>query len=115
MGVTGANKGIGLAIVEALLEEVPDSVLLLCSRDPTRGQTSVDGVIAKMGDGVKESLKLVVLDVTSDASVEAALTKVKQEHGGLHGVINNAGGMCGTARETVDLNAYGVRRVCEAF
>ena len=56
--------------------QVPDSVLLLCSRDPTRGQTSVDGVIAKMGDGVKERLKLVVLDVTSDASVEAALAKV---------------------------------------
>ena len=36
--VTGANKGIGLAIVEALLQEVPESVLLLGSRDQARGQ-----------------------------------------------------------------------------
>ena len=36
--VTGANKGIGLAVVEALLQEVPESVLLLGSRDQARGQ-----------------------------------------------------------------------------
>ena len=36
--VTGANKGIGLAIVEALLQEVPESILLLGSRDQARGQ-----------------------------------------------------------------------------
>ena len=30
-------------------------------------------------------------------------------------VINNAGGMGGGPRNTIDLNTYGVRRVCEAF
>ena len=30
-------------------------------------------------------------------------------------VINNAGGMGGGLRNTIDLNTYGVRRVCEAF
>ena len=41
--VTGANKGIGLAVVEALLQEVPESVLLLGSRDQARGQVR-DGI-----------------------------------------------------------------------
>ena len=36
--VTGGNKGIGLAIVEALLQEVENSVVLLGSRDAVRGQ-----------------------------------------------------------------------------
>ena len=30
-------------------------------------------------------------------------------------MINNAGGMGGGLRNTIDLNTYGVRRVCEAF
>jgi len=30
-------------------------------------------------------------------------------------VINNAGRMGGGPRNTIDLNTYGVRRVCEAF
>ena len=30
-------------------------------------------------------------------------------------VINNAGGMGGGLRSTIELNTYGVRRVCETF
>merc|ERR1711963_295668 len=47
--VTGGNKGIGLAIVEALLQEVEDSIVLLGSRDAVRGQQAVDGVVGKLG------------------------------------------------------------------
>ena len=35
--VTGANKGIGLAIVETLLQQLPEAVVLLGSRDAGRG------------------------------------------------------------------------------
>ena len=35
--VTGANKGIGLAIVETLLQQLPEAVVLLGSRDASRG------------------------------------------------------------------------------
>ena len=113
--VTGGNKGIGLAIVEALLVEVEDSIVLLGSRDGARGQAAVDGLVAKLGDALKSRVKLVVLDVTSQGSVDAALATVKANHGKVFGVINNAGGMGGGARSTIDLNTYGVRRVCEAF
>ena len=35
--VTGANKGIGLATVENLLQNHPDTFLILGSRDEKRG------------------------------------------------------------------------------
>ena len=38
--VTGANKGIGLAIVETLLQQLPDALVLLGSRDASMGDMS---------------------------------------------------------------------------
>ena len=73
--------------------------------------------VAKLGKQVQGRLQLLVLDVTSQESVDVALAKVKRDHGTIYGVINNAGGGLtnGNPRETIDLNTYGVRRVCEAF
>merc|ERR1712032_1780621 len=113
--VTGANKGIGLAIVETLLQQLPDAVVLLGSRDASRGQAAVDAVVGKLGPGVEGRVKLLLLDVTSQESVDQAFQIVSAEHGTIYGVINNAGGMGGGLRNTIDLNTYGVRRVCEAF
>ena len=39
--VTGANKGIGLAIVEAILTEHADTFVYLGSRDEGRGRAAV--------------------------------------------------------------------------
>ena len=43
---------------------------------------------------------------------------VQAKHGDsepLFGLVNNAGGMSESPRGIVDLNTYGLRRVCEAF
>merc|ERR1711892_551303 len=95
--VTGANKGIGLAIVTKLLQDFPDTHLLLGSRDLGRGQKALQQVLDQVGDAEKDRVELIQLDVTSDESV------------------NNAVGFSESARGTVDLNTYGLRRVCEAF
>jgi len=114
--VTGGNKGIGLAIVEALLQEVENSVVLLGSRDAVRGQQAVDGVVSKLGKQFQPRIKAVLIDVTSQDSVDKAAAAVKRDHGNIYGVINNAGGsFIGPVRATIDLNSYGVLRVCEAF
>jgi len=113
--VTGGNKGIGLAIVETLLKQLPEALVLLGSRDAGRGENAVASVKAKLGSGVEGRVKLLLLDVTSQESVDQALEVVKAEHSSIYGVINNAGGMGGGPRNTIDLNTYGVRRVCEAF
>ena len=75
----------------------------------------MDGVVTKLGDGIKDRLKLLILDVTSDASVQTAFVTVKKEHGKIHGLVNNAGGFAPDAKSMVDLNTYGVTRMCEAF
>jgi len=116
--VTGANKGIGLAIVTKLLEDFPDTYLLLGSRDVGRGQAALE----QIGEVYKDRVELLQIDVTSDESVKNAVEAVKAKHGDnepLFGLVNNAGGTLGptddSARGTVELNTYGLRRVCEAF
>merc|ERR1712001_185302 len=113
--VTGGNKGIGLAIVEALLQEVENSVVLLGSRDAVRGQEAADGVVAKLGKQFQPRLQPVLIDVTSQESVDKAAAVVKKDHGKIYGVIDNAGGSFSGLRATIDLNPYGALRVCEAF
>ena len=92
----------------------------------------MDAVVGKLGSGVEGRVKLLPLDVTSQQSVDQAFQTVSAEHGTVYGVmrlmvnsnisfhinfkvINNAGGIRGSLRSTIDLNTYGVRRVCEAF
>lgn len=121
--VTGANKGIGLAIVKRLLREYPDAYVFLGSRDCGRGNASIENIAKEMGDSIKERLEMLELDVISDESVKRAVETVKKNLGGntnlLYGLVNNAGGgLVGedsSGRQTVELNMYGVRRVTEAF
>ena len=113
--VTGANKGIGQAIVKRLLAEFPDTHLLLGSRDKQRGDTAVQELLTDLGSAVKPRLEMLLLDVGSDQSVAAAVALVKEKFGGLYGLVNNAGGWLSTDRDTIQLNANSVVRVCEAF
>ena len=116
--VTGANKGIGLAIVTKLLQDFPDTYLLLGSRDVGRGQAALQQVVEQLGDAGKDRVELIQIDVTSDESVKNAVEAVKAKHGDsepLFGLVNNAGGSSDSPRSIVDLNMYGLRRVCEAF
>jgi NAD(P)-dependent dehydrogenase (short-subunit alcohol dehydrogenase family) len=119
--VTGANKGIGLAIVNALLDA--GCRIFLGARDVGRGTAARDAVIAAK-PAAAASLEVVQLDVTSDESVSAAARHVSERVGGagLGVLINNAGGA--TAFEykdhadyeaTIALNFDGVVRVTNAF
>ena len=113
--VTGGNKGIGLAIVTRLLQDYPDTYLLLGSRHQGRGQAAVEQIVAMLGDKVRDRVEMVEIDVTSDQSVQEAVRTVKARHGQLYGLVNNAGGCLDSATHTVQLNTYSVRRVCEEF
>ena len=116
--VTGANKGIGQAIVTKLLEDFPDTYLLLESWDVARGQNAIQQIIDKLGGDIADRVELVQIDVTSDESVMNAAEAIKAKNGEsapLFGLVNNAGGTSDSPRGYVDLNTYSVRRVCEAF
>jgi NAD(P)-dependent dehydrogenase (short-subunit alcohol dehydrogenase family) len=81
--VTGANKGIGKAIVQGLARD--GFVVYLGARDPERGRAAA-AELAANGD-----VRFVQLDVTDAISVRAAAQTVESEVGRLDVLVNNAG------------------------
>lgn len=118
--VTGANKGIGLALVTAIVEQHEDAFVFLGARDLGRGRAGREGLVAAHPDW-SERIEVVEIDVASDASVRDAAgrvaTSLKRSASPLHAVVNNAGIGVGMSdlRAVLEVNTLGVRRVCEAF
>ncbi|MRX09741.1 SDR family NAD(P)-dependent oxidoreductase [Pseudoduganella sp. FT25W] len=115
--ITGALSGIGLSTAK-LLAARGAKVALLARRKEVLDQ-AVNEIRAAGG----EALALAV-DVTDQASVDAAAAAVESAYGPANLVFNNAGVMLPgaiEARETaawehqIDLNVTGVMRVISAF
>ncbi|WP_267446072.1 SDR family oxidoreductase [Curtobacterium sp. GC_Cur_2] len=122
--VTGANKGIGYAIAEALGRL--GHRVVLGARDDAAGADAAARLVAQ---GIDASA--LRLDVTSDASVAAAAGELADRVGTLDVLVNNAGvsgafdpvtwGQDPTTidldvlRGVVDTNVYGVIRVTNAM
>ncbi len=111
--VTGANKGIGFAIAERILEEHDDTFVFLGSRDRSRGEVAAEKI------GRPDRLEVIEIDVASNASVEAAAKAVRDTCAGesLYGIVNNAGIGLGSAdlKSVFDVNTRGIYRVCTAL
>jgi NAD(P)-dependent dehydrogenase (short-subunit alcohol dehydrogenase family) len=111
--ITGATKGLGLQTARRLI--AAGHTVYLGARDSQRGKQ----VAADLG------ADMVLIDVTSDDSVEAAATLVREQAGQLDVLVNNAGISGGrkppaevTAadmRAVYDTNVFGVVRVMHAF
>lgn len=119
--VTGANKGVGLATVAAILTREPDTFVLLGSRSPERGEAARAQLLARES-GWAERIRVLPIDVSSDASVKDAAATVASWFAGertpLYAVVNNAGiGGSGPADmpAVLNVNTRGPHRVCEAF
>ncbi|XP_022080038.1 carbonyl reductase [NADPH] 3-like [Acanthaster planci] len=84
--VTGANKGIGFAIVRALCKQLDNGIVYLTARSEERGREAV----AKLSqEGLQP--KFHQLDITDPASVTKLRDFLKETHGGLDILVNNAG------------------------
>ena len=118
--VTGANKGIGLAIVSAELEADDSVVVFLGSRDAVRGATACKELLAAHPEWDGRLLALS-LDVADDKSVENAaaeiISRYPEDPRPLYAVVNNAGiaADAGNMGAVLNVNVHGVHRVCEAF
>jgi NAD(P)-dependent dehydrogenase (short-subunit alcohol dehydrogenase family) len=114
--VTGANKGIGLAIVEAILSEHADTFVYLGSRNAARGREAAAGLVRDHADW-KNRIDVLALDVADDRSVADAASHVGASAGGevLLGLVNNAGVGGDDLPAVLATNTLGVQRVCEAF
>ena len=111
--VTGGNRGIGRAIVEAILAGHDDTFVFMGSRDEGRGRDARAALLAQRPDWATR-LAVLPLDVASDASVTRAAGQLADE-APLYGIVNNAGIGSGGLRAVLNVNILGVRRVCEAF
>lgn len=114
--ITGANKGIGLATARRLAEQ--GWMVLLGSRDFDRGAAAVTDL-----GGL--DVRVVELDVTSEASVVHAAELVNTDYGRVDVLINNAG-IAGPRvpalevgademREAYETNVFGPVRMMRAF
>jgi|ERR1700752_782303 len=117
--VTGANRGIGLAVVKQLAQE--GFSVLLGSRELEKG-TQAAAPLVKRGLNVIP----VQLDVTDATSVETVKSEVEHRFGKLDVLINNAGILYdsweraidadfNTVREAFETNTIGAWRMAQAF
>ncbi|MDF2444675.1 MAG: hypothetical protein JWR01_2878, partial [Subtercola sp.] len=77
--ITGANKGIGYETARQLISL--GHRVILGARDVTRGETAARELGARF----------VQIDITNEASVQAARANIEQNEGGIDVLINNAG------------------------
>jgi len=112
--VTGANKGIGLAIASALAAR--GLTVLVGARDAARGEAAAQRIA---GDA-----RACPLDVTRADSIAAAVSRIQRELGRLDVLVNNAGiATFGTAsttpiddvRAVFETNVFGVIAVTQAM
>ncbi|WP_437827131.1 SDR family NAD(P)-dependent oxidoreductase [Sorangium sp. So ce1153] len=116
--VTGANQGLGYAMVARLCQDLPPgSTVYLGARDPERGEAAVARL---REEGLQPALAR--LDVTDDASVQALAETVARRHGGIDIVLSNAAArmvkelpQAAQVRTLIDTNNHGTYRMIRAF
>ena len=106
--ITGANKGLGYETARRLIAE--GHTVYIGARSVERGEAAA----SRLGG------QFVQLDVTDDASVEAAQATLDEREGRLDVLVNNAGISLTTdvsgpaALKVFDTNAIGIIRVTQA-
>jgi NAD(P)-dependent dehydrogenase (short-subunit alcohol dehydrogenase family) len=87
--ITGANRGLGLGLLERYLL-LPDHVVIAAVRDPTHSSSSA---LSSLPTAANTTLIIVKIDATVEADAFAAVTTLREEHNiqKLDVVIANAG------------------------
>lgn len=122
--ITGANKGIGFEIARQLGKK--GIAILVGARDQERGESAARHLHE---EGIEAHA--LSLDVTKQATIEAAATWIEQTYGKLDILVNNAGVNVDKSekdedtppsqvklediRETFETNVYGVFAVTRAM
>lgn len=121
--ITGANRGIGLETARQLGQQ--GYTVLVAARSLEKAEGAVTELKTQ---GIERAVPLA-LDVSDDASVQAAAAEVTEKFGKLDALVNNAGIISGeeffgnsvadvaldAIEETFDVNLLGVIRTTRAF
>jgi NAD(P)-dependent dehydrogenase (short-subunit alcohol dehydrogenase family) len=95
--VTGANGGLGLETAREFARK--GAHVLMAVRNQEKAAAAVTDIRGTVPDA---SLKLVALDLGSQASVRAAAEEILRDHEQIDVLVNNAGVMGIPERKTVD-------------
>jgi carbonyl reductase 1 len=116
--VTGANQGLGLAMVRGLAAAwTGDDIVYLTGRDPSRVEAAAGGLVRASARVVPE-----LLDVILDDAVSSLAARLRARHGGVDIVISNAAArltpdrpQADQVRAFIDTNNLGTTRMLRAF
>ena len=109
--VTGANRGLGFAIVKNLLQNNQNFDVILTSRDEKLGKESIDLILNEMKEH-ENRLHYHQLDIENDESIKKLVNWIKEKFEKIDILVNNAAVYISqinydTAKTTFDINVYG--------
>lgn len=119
--ITGTSTGIGRATAETLLSQ--GLTVYATMRDPEGRNATAAAELESFADAQPGTVRVADLDVTSQASADAAVRRVIDEAGRLDAVVHNAGHLLVGYTEAfteddlahlLDVNAVGAHRVNRA-
>jgi NAD(P)-dependent dehydrogenase (short-subunit alcohol dehydrogenase family) len=120
--VTGCSSGFGRAIVETVASA--GHTVFATMREPGARNSQAASEIRERAESAGQTVYVIDMDVTSDASVKAAANEVYRNTRHVDVVVNNAGllslGMAeahtaADFQRVFDVNVYGMVRVNNAF
>ena len=120
--ITGANRGLGFSILQALATHSPSDHFLLAARNAKNAILAVEE-LRKLG--LQAEIDLVELDVASESSIKKAEEGVRKTYGRLDILVNNAGiaiaegpddsNLSQSYAETFNTNVTGVALMVSTF
>lgn len=97
--VTGANAGIGYEIVRGLAKAPGSPRVILAVRDAAKGEAARGALAQETGNA---NLSVLVIELSSQASIRRAAAEFLRTHDALDVLVNNAGMSAPTRQENVD-------------
>ncbi len=104
--ITGANKGIGFETARALAAK--GATVLIGARDLAAGTRAADAIVAEGG-----MAEAVQIEITNEASVAAAATRIGEKFGRLDILVNNAAVSLEKGREPSEADLGLLRQMYE--
>jgi NAD(P)-dependent dehydrogenase (short-subunit alcohol dehydrogenase family) len=121
--VTGSNQGLGYAAVQQLVADNGKFHVLAAARSQAKADEAIKKILAATPSANPALLESIVIDLSSDESIQAAAKLVSQKHGKLDILVNNAAIPASDPSKSIrekfnaafDTNVTGTAVVTEAF